>query len=80
VHVYQGKFGENEKPRPYMFVMLHKVPLQLHMMVTLLALSSTVDVVKLLASLQKFPLTFQFRPFNLEFIASRAFTVRYKVN
>jgi hypothetical protein len=44
VHVYQGKFGENEKPRPYMFVMLQKVPLQLHVTLLMLALSSTVDV------------------------------------
>jgi hypothetical protein len=41
-----------------MFVMLQKVPLQLH--VTLLIRpSTTVDLVKLVTSLQKFPLIFR---------------------
>ena len=70
-----------EKQSSYMCVMLQTVPLlreQLH--VTLLSMSFVMTLSTFPLILQKSSLIFQFRFFNFEFIASRAFTVRYKVN
>ena len=70
-----------EKQSSYMCVMLQTVPpLREQLHVTLLSVSSEMSLLKFSFVLQKFSLIFQFRFFNFEFIASRAFTVRYKVN